>query len=105
MGERLEQRALENLMRFNKTKYRVLYVGCDNSRYQYKLGDVRMEHSPAINHYPLGPFWQVGHEAAMSPCNPESQLYPGLHQKKCGQQDKGGEPALLLCAGEASPGV
>ena len=37
--------------------------------------------------------------------SPESQLYPGLHQKQCGQEGEGGDPAPLLCAGEASPGV
>ena len=38
-------------------------------------------------------------------CSPESQLYPGLHQKNCGQQGKGGDLAPLLWAGETSPGV
>ena len=39
----------------------------------------------------------------MCPCSPESQPYPGLRQKS-GQQVEGGNPARLLCAGEASPG-
>ena len=34
-------------MRFNETNYRILHLGCDSSHYQHKLGDVRMEHSPA----------------------------------------------------------
>ena len=38
-------------------------------------------------------------------CSPESQLYPGLHPKKRGQQHKGGDSTLLLCTGRASPGV
>jgi len=41
----------------------------------------------------------------MLPGSSESQPYPGLHQKKHGQQCKGGEPACLLCTAEASPGV
>jgi len=45
-------------------------------------------------------YWQMASWtlAAMSPCSPESQSYPGVHQKKRGQQGKGGDPAPLLCA-------
>jgi len=37
--------------------------------------------------------------------SPEGQLYPGLHQKKCGQQVEGGDSAPLLCSGENPPRV
>ena len=37
--------------------------------------------------------------------SPEVQLYPWLHQEKCGQQVKGGDSAPLLCYGETPPGV
>ena len=47
----------------------------------------------------------VEHEPGMCPRSPESQPFPGLHQKQCGQQGEGDDPAPLLCAGEASPGV
>ena len=35
----------------------------------------------------------AGHEPAMRLHCPDSQLYPGLHKRKCGQQSKGGDPA------------
>ncbi|KAK4826898.1 hypothetical protein QYF61_012253 [Mycteria americana] len=41
----------------------------------------------------------------MCTCSPESQPYPGLHQKKYGQQVKRGDSAPLLCSGETPPGV
>lgn len=41
----------------------------------------------------------------MCPHSPESQPYPGLYQENCGQQGERGDPASLLCAGEASPEV
>ena len=47
----------------------------------------------------------AGHVPAMCPCSLESQPYPGLHQKQCGQQGERGDPALWLCAGESSPGI
>ena len=34
-------------MRFNRYQCKVLNLGQGNSLYQYKLKDVRMEHSPA----------------------------------------------------------
>jgi len=34
--------------------------------------------------------WEAGHEPAVCSRSPESQPYPGLHQKKCSQQIKGG---------------
>jgi len=37
--------------------------------------------------------------------SPEGQLYPGLHQKKGGQQIKGGDFAALLCSDETPPGA
>ncbi|PKU40336.1 hypothetical protein llap_9362 [Limosa lapponica baueri] len=37
--------------------------------------------------------------------SPESQLYPGLHLKKCGQQIKGSDSAPLLRSDETPPGV
>ena len=49
--------------------------------------------------------WRAGHEPVMCPHSPEGQLYPGLHQKKRGQQVEGGDPAPLLCAVETLPGV
>ena len=45
--DRLEQWAQENLMKFNTANCKTLHLGCGNLHYQYKLGDERIEHSPA----------------------------------------------------------
>ena len=45
--DRLEQWAQVNLMRFNKSKFKVLNLGHGNPCYQYKMGCVRIEHSPS----------------------------------------------------------
>ena len=84
-------------MRFNKSKYKVLHLGQGNICYQYKLGDVQTERSLTEKDPGGSGGWQAGHEPAMCPCSPESQSYPGLHQKIRGQQGKGGDPAPLLC--------
>jgi len=92
-------------MRFNKSNCKVLHLGQGNPHYQYKLGDERIECSPAKKRPGGTGKWEAGHKPAMCPCSPESQPYSGLHQKKCGQQGKGGDTAPLLCTGETLPGV
>ena len=45
--DRLEQWDQVDLMRFDRSKCKVLHWGHGIPHYEYKLGDVRMEHSPA----------------------------------------------------------
>jgi len=76
---RLEQWVQENLMRFNKSKEKVLLLAHVNSCCQYKLKNERIEHSPAEKD-----FGQAEHDPRVCPCSPECQPYPGLQQKKHG---------------------
>jgi len=48
---------------------------------------------------------EAQHDLAMCTRSPESQQYPGLHQKKHGQQAKGSDSAILCLSGETTPGV
>ena len=70
-----------------------------------QAADERVEHSPAKKDLRGAVGWQDGRKPGVCPHSPDSQLYPGLHQKQCGWQVKGSDPAPLLCAGEASPGI
>ena len=96
--------AQENFMRFNRSKGKVLHMGRGNPHYATNWGMKRL--STALLKRTGGTNgWQAGHEPAVCPHRPESQLHPGLHQKMCDRHVEGGDPAPLLCASEVSPGV
>ncbi|KAK4816719.1 hypothetical protein QYF61_021593 [Mycteria americana] len=99
--DKLKKWACVNLMRFNKAKCRVLHLGRGNPQFQYRLGDDVIGSSPAEKD--LGVL--MDEKLNMCAHRPESQPYPGLHQKKRGQQVEGGGSAPLLCSGETSRGV
>ncbi|GAB0179132.1 hypothetical protein GRJ2_000378500 [Grus japonensis] len=44
--DKLNKLVLVNIMKFNKTKFKVLHMGQDNPRYQYRLRDEGIESSP-----------------------------------------------------------
>jgi len=92
-------------MSFNKSKCKVLHLGNGNPHYQYKLMDVRIEYSPAEKDLGVPEDSRLDISQQCAFCSPESQLYPGLHQKKRGQQGEGGDAAFLLCTVETSSGV
>lgn len=87
-----EKWAHMNLMRFNK--YKVLHLGRDNPRHEYRLGEELIERSPAekdsgvLVHKRLNTSQQ---------CDlTEVQLHPGWHQQRNGQQVQGGDCPPLL---------
>ncbi|GAB0178635.1 cAMP-dependent protein kinase inhibitor alpha [Grus japonensis] len=128
--DRLERWACVNRMKFNKAKCKVLHMGQGNPKHNYRLGGEWIESSPEEKD--LGAL--VGEKLHMTQqCvlagvhqkwsrekgtnfNEERHqfgfknsafcpVYPGVHQKKHGQQVEGGDPAPLVCSCETPPGV
>ncbi|GAB0208884.1 mitochondrial enolase superfamily member 1 [Grus japonensis] len=86
-------------MKFNKGKHRVLHLGKDNPRHQYRLG-VDLLGSSTVEK-DLGVL--VDNKLSMSQqC---ALVAKKAHGILGGQQVKGGYPPPLLCPGEAPSGV
>ena len=92
-------------MRFNKVKCKVSYLNRSNPRYEYRVGEESIESSHAEKGSGGSDGRKAGYEPAVCSCSPESQQYPRLHQKRGGQQGKGGDCTPLLCPLEAMSGV
>ncbi|GAB0178270.1 mitochondrial enolase superfamily member 1 [Grus japonensis] len=92
--DRLEEWAHANLMKSNRARCKLLHLGQDNLQYQYRLGYEWIESIPAEKDLVM----LVDEKLNMSQqcVLAESQLYPGLHQKECGQQVEGGDSPPLL---------
>ncbi|GAB0189939.1 triadin [Grus japonensis] len=103
--DRLERWARVNHMKFNKAKCKVLHVGRRNPKHNYRLGEEWIESSPKEKDLGVLIDEKLNMSRQCCACSPESQPCPGLHQKKCGQQVEGGDPAPLLGSGETPPGV
>ncbi|KAJ7409606.1 hypothetical protein WISP_113563 [Willisornis vidua] len=77
-------------------KFQVLHLGQGSPRQEYRLGEV-IESSPADED--LGAL--VNEELDTSQqcvlAEPETQPYPELYQKQCGQQAEGGDSPPLTC--------
>ncbi|GAB0177912.1 mitochondrial enolase superfamily member 1 [Grus japonensis] len=103
--DRLERWARANCMKFNKAKCKVLHMGQHNPKHSYRLGKEWIESSPEKKDLGVLIDEKLSMSQQCAPGSPESQPCPGLHQKRCDQQVKGGDPAPLLCSCETPPGV
>ncbi|GAB0192526.1 hypothetical protein GRJ2_001717900 [Grus japonensis] len=98
--DRLERWAHANCMKFSKAKCKVLHVGWRNPEHNYRLSEEWIESSPEEKDLGLLGDKKLNATLSVCACTPESQLYPGLHQKQRDQQVKGGDSAPLLCSHE-----
>ncbi|PKU45287.1 rna-directed dna polymerase from mobile element jockey- hypothetical protein [Limosa lapponica baueri] len=92
-------------MKFNQAKCKVLHLGLHNPKHNYRLGREWIESNPKEKDLRVLVDEKAQHKLALCARSPESQPYPGLHQKKHGQQVKGGDSIPLLHSHETLPGV
>lgn len=87
-------------MEFNQAKRKVRVI------WNTSTGWAQNKLRAALRTRTWGVGWQEAwHEPAECTCNPEGQMYSGLHWKKCDQQVKRGDFTSLCCSYETSPRI
>ena len=94
-----------NLRRFNKAKHKIAHMGWSNPWYRYQLEDEGIGSSPAEKDLGVLMDEKLHTSRQCALTAQEAKLYPGLHEKKRGQQVEGGGSAPLLCSHETPHGV
>lgn len=85
-------------------RFRILHVGRNNLKCQYRLRTGVLENSSVEKDLGLS----VDDKPTMSWqhfCSQVGEWYSEVHWEECGQQLKGGDPASLLIPSEATSGV
>ncbi|GAB0184842.1 hypothetical protein GRJ2_000949500 [Grus japonensis] len=92
-------------MKFNKGKCRVLHLGRNNSRHQYRLGVDLLGSSSAEKDLEVLVDKQLSMSQQCALMAKKANGILGCIKNLCGQQVKGSYPAPLLCPGEAMSGI
>ena len=95
--DRLESWAGRNLMRFNKSKCRVLHPGKNNCMHQYRLGDDLLERSSEKKE--VGAWWKTGWPGASSMAKKANSILGCI--KNIASRMK--EVILFLCSASVRP--
>jgi len=103
-SDRLEQGSQVIPMRFNKSKCKFLHLGHGNPCYQHRLGDVRMEHSPAEKDLVVLVDGKLDMSQQRAFTAQKANRILGCIKRSVASRVRG-YPAPLLCTADTSPGV